>query len=406
MKTSMHAMAIFLVLMLLSLVGCGSGGSDVVPAGDSESDLGSAPVNLTIAFPNLSFSQPVALLQHPLDDQRWYVVEQSGRVRTFVEGDLSSNDFIDISSQAASGSEAGLLGMAFHPQFSNNGEVFLSYTGPGSPLVSHISRVISPDDGQTAPIASEAVVLSVAQPFLNHNGGWIAFGLDGYLYIGLGDGGSGGDPDGNGQDTTTLLGAMLRIDVDNNDPLRGTSYAIPPDNPFGASLDCTTGCPEIFAWGFRNPWRWSFDSLTAALWVGDVGQANREEIDRVTVGNNFGWNVMEGTACFPPGSLCSSADLSLPVADYGRSEGNSVTGGYVYRGSRLPALIGAYIYGDFGSGNIWQLAPDGQGGYVNSLLLRSGLNIAAFGQSRDGEIYVVSYGDGRIYSLSQAGGDG
>ena len=325
-------------------------------------------------------------------------------MRTFVEGDVASNDFIDISSQVAAGGEAGLLGMAFHPQFSTNGEVYLSYTGPGTPLVSHIARVISLDDGLTVAIGSEAILLSVAQPFSNHNGGWIAFGSDSYLYIGLGDGGSGGDPGGNGQDTTTLLGAMLRIDVDNNDLPRGTSYAIPPDNPFGASLDCTTGCPEIFAWGFRNPWRWSFDNLTAALWVGDVGQGAREEIDLVAVGDNCGWNIMEGTACFPPGSLCSSVGLTLPVVDYGRSEGNSVTGGYVYRGSTLPALVGAYIYGDFGSGNIWQLAPDGQGGHVNTLLLNSGLSISDFGQGRDGEIYVVSYGDGRIYSLTLADG--
>jgi uncharacterized repeat protein (TIGR03806 family) len=200
-----------------------------------------------------------------------------------------------------------------------------------------------------------------------------------------------------------LLGNMLRIDVDDNDPLRGASYAIPPDNPFGANLDCTLGCPEIFAWGFRNPWRWSFDSLTAELWVGDVGQNAKEEIDLVENGHNYGWNIMEGIDCYPPGSPCNSAGLTLPVVDYVRSEGNSVTGGYVYHGSKLPALVGAYLYGDFASGNIWQLAPDDQDGYENALLLRSGLNIAAFGQGRDGEIYVVSYGDGRIYSLSLAG---
>ncbi len=403
--------------MLLLLVSCGGGGSETVPASNFASGLDTRAPNLTCnafnpavgssvtltpAFPNLTFSQPLALLQHPLNDPRWYVVEQSGRVRTFAENDLTSTDFIDISSQVISGGEAGLLGMAFHPQFNTNGEVYLSYTGPGSPLVSHVSRVISLDGGLSASIDSEAILLSVAQPYSNHNGGWIAFGSDNYLYIGLGDGGSGGDPDGNGQDTTTLLGAILRIDVDNNDPLRGTSYAIPPDNPFGANFNCSTGCPEIFAWGFRNPWRWSFDRLTAKLWVGDVGQNAREEIDLVTKGNNYGWNIMEGTDCYPPGNPCNPTGLTLPVVDYNRSEGNSVTGGFVYAGSRLPALIGAYIYGDFGSGNIWQLVPDGQGGYVNSLLLSLGLNIAAFGQGRDGEVYVVSYGDGRIYSLAPA----
>lgn len=407
-----------LCLLLTAVVGCG-GGSDSGSNDNPESGLDTRPVNLnctafnlggaagvtlTPTFPNFIFNQPVAILQHPVDDQRWYVVEQTGRVRTFQEGDTTTSDLIDLSGQVTAGGEAGLLGMAFHPQFSVNGEIYLSYTGPGSPLISHISRVISPDNGLTITTGSETILLSVTQPFENHNGGWIAFGVDGFLYIGLGDGGSGGDPLGSGQDITTLLGSMLRIDVDNNDPTRGTAYAIPFGNPFVSNLDCTSGCPEIFAWGFRNIWRFSFDSLTTALWAGDVGQDAREEIDLVSGGNNYGWNTMEGAACYPPGSTCNIAGLTLPVWDYGRTDGSSVTGGYVYRGSTLPALYGTYIYGDFGSGNIWQLTPDGIGGYNNALLLSAGINISAFGQGRDGEVYVVSYGDGQIYSLTQASG--
>jgi len=401
-----------IIVVMVTLMGCGNagnGGNEAVLLGMDERPLnasciafdpeGGISVTITPEFASLSFNQPVALLQHPTDGSRWYVIEQSGQIHTFREGDTTSTLFIDMSSRLVSGGEAGLLGMAFHPQFSTNGEIYLSYTSQGSPLTSHISRLISSDNGLTASVASEALLLSMDQPYTNHNGGWIAFGPDGYLYIGLGDGGSGGDPEGNGQDITTLLGAMLRIDVDDNDPIRGTPYAIPPGNPFEANPDCTSGCPEIYAWGFRNPWRWSFDFLTGRLWVGDVGQGSKEEIDLVTTGGNFGWNIMEGTICYPPGSSCTSAGLTLPVIDYGRSEGVSVTGGYVYRGSNLPSLIGSYIYGDFGSGNIWQLTPDGQGGYVNTLLLNSGFNISAFGQDRNGEVYIVSYGDGRIYTF-------
>ena len=409
-------LSIFLFFTLASCTGGGSAGSNGGTNPDEpEWGLDLRPTNLSCTafdpeggisvilapeFSNLIFNQPVALAQHPTDDQRWYVVEQSGRIRTFKEGENIATLLIDFTSQVVSGGEAGLLGMAFHPQFSTNGEIYLSYTDQGNPLTSRISRVISSDGGLTASVDSETILLSVDQPYSNHNGGWIAFGPDGYLYIGFGDGGSGGDPQNNGQDTTSLLGAMLRIDVDNTDAIRGTPYAIPPGNPFEANLDCTGGCPEIFAWGFRNPWRWGFDTLTGRLWVGDVGQNAREEIDLVSVGENYGWNIMEGTICYPPGTACDSSGLTLPVVDYSRSEGNAVTGGYVYRGSALPSLVGAYIYGDYGSGRIWRLIPDWQGGYENTLLLQSGLNISAFGQDRDGEIYIVSYGNGRIYALA------
>ena len=408
------------ILMLIMTAGCGIDSSQNHDESSLSSGLDRRPPNrvceafnpegsisliLSSQFSNMVFSRPVALLQHPIYDQRWYVVEQSGRIRTLEEGDTDTTDFINISSEIISNGEAGLLGMAFHPNFSDNGEVYLSYTAQGNPLISYISRVISLDDGLTASIGSETILLSIDQPYSNHNGGWIAFGHDNYLYIGLGDGGSGGDPDGNGQDITTLLGAMLRIDVDNGDPLRNKPYSIPQGNPFETSLGCDTGCPEIFAWGLRNPWRWSFDSLTGNLWVGDVGQNANEEIDLITAGGNYGWNTMEGNDCYPPDSSCSSNNLTLPVVAYGRSDGNSVTGGYVYTGTALPTLYGAYIYGDFGSGKIWQLRSDGAGGYENSLLLSSGMNISSFAKGRDGEIYLISYGDGQIYSLTQENND-
>lgn len=412
----MHCIRFISIVLLMMVAGCGADSTNAPNESSSYTGLDRRPPNLLCeafnpegnislilapSFSNLAFSRPVALLQHPIYDQRWYVVEQSGKIRTFEEGDTGTTDFIDISSKIIANGETGLLGVAFHPKFSENGEVYLSYTGQGNPLISYISRVISLDDGLTASNGSETILLSIDQPYRNHNGGWIAFGPDNYLYVGLGDGGSGGDPDGNGQDITTLLGAMLRIDVDNSDPLRDRLYSIPEGNPFETSLDCATGCPEIFAWGLRNPWRWSFDSLTGNLWVGDVGQNAKEEIDLIVAGDNYGWNIMEGNDCYPPGSPCSFNNLTLPVLDYGRSDGNSVTGGYVYTGSAIPALFGSYVYGDFGNGKIWQLKPDGAEGYENSFLVSSGLNISAFGKGRDGEIYVISYGDGHIYTLIQ-----
>lgn len=412
MKLSHIKLPVSFIILIGFFISCGGSGGP----GPINSGLDSRPANTVCVafnpaggysaipapiFSNLSFDQPVALVQHPTDDQRWYVLEKPGRVLTFLEGDTTATTFIDLTAQVDDFFEGGLLGMAFHPQFSTNGEVFLSYTITGNPLISVVSRVISSDNGLTAPINSETELLAVDQPYGNHNGGWIGFDSSGLFYIGLGDGGSGGDPEGNGQDTTTLLGAMLRIDVDTPDALRNKPYSIPAGNPFSANLDCTAGCPEIFAWGLRNPWRCSFDFATGNFWVGDVGQQSREEIDLVIAGANYGWNILEGNDCYPPGSSCNSTGLTPPVFDYGRTEGTSITGGYVYTGSELPSLFGSYVYGDFGNGNIWRLDPDGIGGYESSLLVNSGLNITSFGQGRDGEIFIVSIGDGLIYALQQ-----
>jgi glucose/arabinose dehydrogenase len=385
MRILKTCMGLFVGLIFMG--GCGGGGSD--SSNPMVLSSTGAAVTLENAFPNLVFNQPVALLQHPTDTSRWYVVEQAGLVLTFSDPMAVSADvFIDIGTKVTSGGEGGLLSMAFHPAFDVNGAFFLSYTGPGTPLISYIARFTSMDDGISADPLTEEIILSVDQPYGNHNGGHIAFGpFDGYLYIGLGDGGSVGDPLQNAQDTQTLLGSMLRIDVDGPVP-----YGIPADNPF---VGGSTGLPEIYAWGFRNPWRWSFDIQTGDLWLGDVGQNRWEEIDRVEVGANYGWNILEGNNCYPV-DPCSTAGLAPPVVAYDRSQGVSVTGGYVYRGAALPGLFGDYVYGDFGSGTVWRLTDTQQGGTTSELLINSGARIASFAQDHDGEIYLIDYGVGEI----------
>lgn len=248
-------------------------------------------------------------------------------------------------------------------------------------------------DANLAEGASERILLTVVQPFDNHKGGQLAFGPDGFLYIGLGDGGSGGDPLGNGQNLQTLLGKMLRIDVDSSGP--GIAYAVPPDNPFVAG----GGRAEIWASGLRNPWRFSFDRHTGRFFVADVGEGRFEEIDLVRRGDNLGWNIMEGAHCFNPMTGCSMTGLVLPIAEYDHSEGSAVIGGYVYHGAAIPALQQAYIFGDFGSGRIWELQETQPGQFTRVLLLSTGRNLSSFGQDQAGEIYVVDY-SGSIFRLS------
>jgi glucose/arabinose dehydrogenase len=321
----------------------------------------------------------VSLQQAPGDATRWFIVEQAGRIRAFAndDGATATLTFLDIS---------------FHPDFPNTPEVFVSYTGAPE-LTSYVSRFSSTDEGQTLDVASEDVILSVPQDFSNHNGGNIVFGPDGYLYIGFGDGGSGGDPLDRAQDNTNLLGTMVRIDVDG-----GIPYAIPsanPGNPFAANQICPQGftvggepCPEIFAWGLRNPWRFSFDRQAGDLWVGDVGQNAWEEVDVVTAGGDYGWDDREGAHC-------------EPITEYDRSLGASVTGGFVYRGSALPDMVGWYVFGDFVSGRLFGIPADSPTGTEPNVLLETGLGIAAFGESVGGELFIVNYG-GSIHRLVSA----
>jgi uncharacterized repeat protein (TIGR03806 family) len=360
-----------------------------------ERPQGADKVQLVPALGGATFSMPVGAFQAPQDGSRWFVVEKAGTVKVIPSGGTPST-FVDVRSLVNAGpQEAGLLGMAFHPRFATNGQVFLSYTAPSatSPvnLRSVVARFTSKDGGKTLEPTPEEL-LSLDQPFENHNGGNIAFGPDGRLYLGLGDGGSAGDPNNNAQNTQSLLGKLLRIGVDGSKP-----YAIPADNPFALG----GGRKEIYALGFRNPWRYSFDRATGELWLADVGQSSWEEIDRVVKGGNYGWKPKEGDHCFGS-NPCNQPGLIDPVWEYDHSQGVSITGGFVYRGSALPPLIGQYLYGDFGSGRIWALAPDAQNALFSRLLLETGLAIASFAEGADGELYVIDFSGGKLYQLAPA----
>jgi uncharacterized repeat protein (TIGR03806 family) len=347
----------------------------------------------------LSFTAPIGLVQAPGDNSRWFVIQQDGVVKQFSgAAPASASNFIDVTDRVRDGGEMGLLGMAFHPNFPTDNRVFLSYTSGTSPLVSRVSVLTSSDGGATLNPASETILLTVDQPETNHNGGHLAFGPDGYLYIGLGDGGGGGDNHGdrgNGQRLTTLLGKLLRIDIDGAAP-----YEIPPTNPYAGNAVCPRAgrasgeCPEIFAYGFRNPWRWNFDRDNGELWLADVGQGQWEEVNTVTSGGNYGWRCREGAHDFNGGTLgCSAGALIDPVTEYNHTLGNSITGGYVYRGSQSTSLAGRYLFGDFGSGRIWAwIAENAAQPREPTQLLDTDLNISSFGQDNAGELYVVNYG--------------
>jgi uncharacterized repeat protein (TIGR03806 family) len=353
------------------------------------------------AFPNLGFNQPIHLLLAPGDDSRVFVVQKQGAVKAIANTpQVSSADtFIDLTSKVNSvPNEAGLLGMAFHPEFSQNGQVFLSYTtygGPPEGLVSVVSRFRSTDGGRTLDAATEEVLLTQEKAYNRHNGGSIAFGPDGYLYIGFGDGGGAPDDANPAQDVNSLHGKLLRIDVD-----VPAGYGIPPGNPFASG----GGRPEVFAWGFRNPWRFSFDRMTGELWVGDVGDESWEEVDRVVMGGNYGWPIREGSRCFAR-DTCASAGLIPPVAEYPHSEGASVTGGLVYRGSVIPSLYGSYFYADFVSGRFWALFGDPSSGQlVSQLLMSTDMAMVAFTELTDGEVLFIDMATGKLHRLVAAEG--
>lgn len=348
-------------------------------------------------FPSLSFSSPIQLTHPPDGTDRVFVVEQGGRIRVFPNGSPASSSEFLVVTGIISGGEEGLLGLAFHPSYATNGYFYLYYSA-GSPRRSVIARYRVSANPNVADAVSRQVLLEVPQPYSNHNGGQLAFGPDGMLYVALGDGGSGGDPENRSQNMNELLGKILRIDVDRTDP--GKAYAVPPDNPFVGQSGARG---EIWAVGLRNPWRMSFDRLTHALWAGDVGQGQWEEIDLIERGGNYGWRRKEGFACYNPGSNCDTGALVDPLAVYSHGEGCSVSGGFVYRGSRLPELYGAYLYGDYCSGNIWALRYDGATTSVQRIVSGSGLNISSFGEDRDGEVYIVHLG-GTIHRLRRPSG--
>lgn len=350
------------------------------------------------AFPSLSFERPVDF-QHAGDDsKRLFVVEQRGVISVFQNDSKTAekSEFLEIEAKVDdSGNEEGLLGLAFHPDFKNNGYFYVNYTA-SSPNRTVISRFkVSSSNPNQADPSSELILLEFEQPYSNHNGGQIAFGPDGNLYIAVGDGGNGGDPKGNGQNRNTLLGTILRIDV--NKPNGSKNYSIPSDNPFANSSNGFQ--KEIYAYGLRNPWRLSFDSETGELWVGDVGQNKYEEIDIIKNGGNYGWNTMEGFHCYNS-SNCNQEGLELPVWEYDRSRGDiSITGGYVYRGSAIQQLKGLYIYADYVSGRVWSLDASSPTNPVNTELFDMDFAISSFGVDENQELYLCGF-DGKIYKFN------
>jgi glucose/arabinose dehydrogenase len=347
------------------------------------------------------FEQPVYVTSPGDGTDRLFVVERRGRIRIVIDGAILPQAFLEIPALVESGgSEQGLLSMAFPPDFAESGAFYVYYTATSEEGVGDntIARFhLSPDDPNRADPESREVLIAVPDQRTNHNGGSLQFGPDGLLYAGLGDGGGGGDPLENGQNPETLLGSILRID-----PARDAGsepYAIPDDNPFA---DGQGGAPEVWAWGLRNPWRFSFDRGTGDLYIADVGQGAREEIDWVPAGTpgglNFGWNIMEGSACFRA-DACDETGLTLPVAEYSHEFGCSVTGGYVYRGEREPALEGVYLFADYCSGLVWGLGRDASGAWALSEPIDTGLSISSFGEDAAGEVYVVSL-RGDIYRVT------
>ena len=375
------------ILATLPMIACSGGGSGN-DSGEVEVPPAQFPTAVTLTRVSGGVVNPVTITHAGDGSGRLFVVEQRGIVKILRNGVVSPTPFLNITSLVRSGGEQGMLGLAFPPEFTTRNNFYVNYTnrtGIGNTVLARFGLSSNPD---RADPASRAELLTFTQPFANHNGGQLAFGPDRLLYLGSGDGGSAGDPQGNAQRLTTLLGKILRVDV-----LASTNtYAIPAGNPFGN---------EIWGYGLRNPWRFSFDRLTGDLYLADVGQNLREEINFQAAGSgagaNYGWNVMEGSSCFANPS-CSSAGLTLPVAEYLHGSGDcSVTGGYVYRGSN-PALRGIYFYGDFCSGRIWGLRRNGTN-WESKLLNDTTLSISTFGEDEAGELYLADYSTGEIYRI-------
>ncbi len=357
-----------------------------------------AQFSLENAFPNLSFNDPLDLQNSGDGTDRIFVVERAGRIKVFPNSSsvTSLKTYLDITDRVSAGGEMGLLGLAFHPDYKNNGYFYVNYT-VSNPRKTRISRFqVSSENPDSADKNTEVILLTFNQPFGNHNGGWIGFGPDdGYFYIGTGDGGSGGDPQNNGQSITTFLGKILRIDIDNQDP--GLEYAIPPNNPFVDSTGSVV--KEIYAWGMRNPWRNSFDPVTGWLWCADVGQSAWEEIDIIENGKNYGWRCYEGNHSFNM-SGCDYPEYIFPIWEYSHGQGCSITGGYVYRGPTVPELTGKYIYADLCTGTVWSLEYDSINPPDNQTLLTAPGNVTSFGVDECNELYIVTFSPDRIYRFT------
>ncbi|MFZ5876516.1 MAG: PQQ-dependent sugar dehydrogenase [Nitrospirota bacterium] len=352
-------------------------------------------VRLAPAFSGVK--SPVGMYSAGDGTGRVFIVEQRGTIQVQKPGQADSKTFLDIRDRVTFGGELGLLGLAFHPNFVETGRLYVNYTSRKGGLHTVISEFKVGAKPDEVDPRIERILMTVPQPYSNHNGGDLAFGPDGMLYIALGDGGSGNDPLGNGQRLSTLLGKILRIDVDHGGD--ATAYGIPGDNPF---VKKKGAAPEIWAYGLRNPWRFAFDPATGRLYAGDVGQSAREEIDVIKKGGNYGWNVMEGAICTPGVNPdCKTSGFERPIFDYPRGDGTTVIGGRVYRGSAISALCGAYVYGDFGSGRIWALRYDGATVIEQQKLLDTPHRISAFGEDEQRELYVVDYA-GEILKVAPA----
>jgi len=362
-----------------------------------------ASIHLDLTPVASGLSSPLLVTHAGDGSDRLFVVEQTGKVRIVKGGDLQSASFIDISRSVSGGGEQGLLGLAFHPSYEIDGKVYLSYTDLNGTSVIREYRV-SASNPDRVDGTSGRTLLRVKQPYANHNGGHIAFGPDGYLYIGLGDGGSGGDPGNRAQSPVTLLGKLLRVDV--NKRTGSLPYGIPSTNPYVGR----SGLDQIWAFGLRNPWRFSFDRSTGDLWIGDVGQGVWEEVDRALASSgrnagravNYGWRVMEGAHCFSPSSGCVRTGRTLPLTEYGHTNGRcSITGGYVYRGTTYPDLVGAYLFADYCSGEVWFVDRGAARGVTPTRALDTNSRITSFGEDEAGELYLTS-AEGTVYRISDS----
>jgi len=376
--------------LALSITACECNSRATEPAPDGGGDGG---VTLERVASGLSFPVHVAA---PRGDARLFIVEKTGRVKILRDGSVLGTPFLDLSGQVSGGSEQGLLSIAFHPDFASNGRFYVDYTDRAGDT--QIVELRVSGDRDRADPATARTILSIPQPFSNHNGGLVAFGPDGKLYIGMGDGGSGGDPEENAQNLGSLLGKLLRIDVDAGQP-----YAVPPDNPF---VDRAGARGEIWAYGLRNPWRFAFDRQGGDLYVADVGQNRFEEVHAVRGagrGLNYGWDIMEGRECFEPSEGCDRTGLTLPVLTYDHGDGCSISGGHVYRGEAIPEIRGHYFYSDYCSGFVRSLRFDGNGAtderrWTELEPTGGDSQVTSFGEDAAGELYLMTAG-GSVYKI-------
>jgi glucose/arabinose dehydrogenase len=369
--------------------------------GSSPSTSAFDPSRIAVAFEPVvdRLDSPLAVVNAGDSSGRLFVAEQTGRIRIVRDGKLLDQPLLDIADRITSGGERGLLGIAFHPRFPDDPRFFVDYTDTnGDTRVSGFR--VDPASPDRVDPGTEQRLLFVKQPYANHNGGAVVFGPDGFLYVSLGDGGSGGDPQGNGQSLTTLLGKILRIDIDH--PTGDRAYGIPPDNPYADGADGRQ--PEIWLWGLRNPWRMSFDRATGDLWIGDVGQGDWEEVDvqraGAAGGTNFGWNRMEGSHCFKPSSDCQDPGLTLPQAEYGHDQGCTVIGGDVDRGTAQPLLVGGYLFADYCSGRVWAIDPRVDDPRQPTVVAETSHNFSAFGEDEAGELYAVDISAGTLLRVT------